>query len=88
MSDMSERYGKAVENLTQEVEQVCRETTEALDRATKAQAEVACKVTEMMTRGYRGVVNGTVGAMVHACVGFLDGFSRAWQRTPDKSETN
>ena len=83
---MANKFEDAIERLRKAQEQVILETTEALGRATRAQAELVCQVTDMMTRGYVGVLNGTAGAMIQGYAGFLDGFSRALERAPKKSD--
>lgn len=77
---MPETNKKTGERFREDIEQICRETTEALERVTKAQAELVSKATEVMTRGCVGVLNGAVGAVVQGYVGFFDGFSRALER--------
>ena len=82
MPDQSE---KVVERLREDLENILSETTEALDRLTKTQIELVCQATDMMTRGYVGVLSGTTGAIMLSYAGFLRGFSRAWDRTPTKT---
>ena len=67
---------KDKEGLSENMEQFCYETSEALERFTQAQAELLSKAAEGVTRGYVGVLYGTVGA----CSGFVKGFSRAWRK--------
>jgi hypothetical protein len=64
------------ESLSKNIEQFYSETSEALERFTVAQAELLSKAAEGLTRGYVGVLYGTAGAFS----GFVEGFSRAWQK--------
>jgi hypothetical protein len=68
---ISERFSKARE-------EYFRRSALILEHASQAQAELLCLTTDTMTRGYLGILNGTTGAIMQGCVGFLDGLSRAY----------
>ena len=76
---------KAIERFWKAQEQIFTETSETVSRAIKAQADLVYKATDVMTRGYLGVLNGTSGAMMYAYCGFLEGYSRAWEKGPNKT---
>jgi alkyl sulfatase BDS1-like metallo-beta-lactamase superfamily hydrolase len=82
---MARKFEEAIERLRKAQEQILVETTETLGRAIKAQAEFVFQATDLMTRGYVGVINGTTGAIMQSYAGFLDGFSRALERVPNKT---
>jgi hypothetical protein len=82
---MPEKYEKAIERLVKAREKFFLETAVALEHTTLAQAQLIYTTTDAMTRGYFGILNGTTGAIMQSYAGFLDGFSRAWDRVPDKT---
>lgn len=82
---MARKFEEAIERLRKAQEQIILDTTETLGRATRAQAELVSQATDMMTRGYVGIINGTTGAIMQSYAGFLDGFSRALERMPNKT---
>jgi hypothetical protein len=87
MPERSEKtYEKAIERLREAREQFFLETSLTLDLLSIAQARLAYTMTDTMTRGYFGVLNGTTGAIFQSYAGFLEGFSRAWDRRPHKAD--
>ena len=86
MPDKYEKaYERAIERLLKAREQFFLETSLALEHASMAQARLIYTMTDTMTRGYFGILNGTTGAIMQSYAGFLDGFSRAWERMPTKT---
>jgi hypothetical protein len=78
-------YEKAIERIRKAREQFFLETSVTLELISMAQARLMYTMTDTMTRGYFGILNGTTGAIMDSYAGFLDGFSRAWDRMPDKT---
>ena len=88
MPDQYEKaYEKAIERIKEAREQFFLETSVTLDLLSIAQARLMYTMTDTMTRGYLGVLNGTTGAIFESYAGFLEGFSRAWDRTPHKKKS-
>jgi hypothetical protein len=71
LESISERFSKARE-------EYFTRSAMVLEHASLAQAELISLTTDTMTRGYLGILNGTTGAIMQGCVGFLEGLSRAY----------
>ena len=80
-------YEKAIERILKAREQYFLRTAIVLEHASLAQAELISLTTDTMTRGYLGIMNGTTGAIMQGCAGFLDGLTRAYDydRAPKKA---